>query len=261
MQDYDIIIIKECFASQSDIWFYWFQGPQDTINYPYTQSIYNYQWYTRKIAHKMEDYPNKFFVWWHVHPIVPTGNSVEDAARLRWFNKWMVDTLATGLDTLYGAFPPNIYVYDLFELVDSANFLPLSLAEGPTNSHPNAACSELVAPDFVEKTFDAAIEYEKILKVEGELNFNQIFDFNLEQNYPNPFNPRTTIKYKILKAGKVKLDIYNLLGQEVRNLVDEYKSSGSYKINFDASSLNSGVYIYKLEINGFEKARKMALIK
>ena len=163
---YSVIMIKHCFASQSDIWFYWYEGPGDTLNYPTTQSIYNYQWYTRKIARKMEQYPEKFFVWWDIPPMVAGENgNVADMQRLRWFNKWMVDTLQAGLDTLYGDFPDNIYVYDYFELVDSANFLPLSLADSWTDSHPNAACSELVAPDFVHKAFDAAIAYE-VLPVE-----------------------------------------------------------------------------------------------
>lgn len=160
---YDIIMIKHCFASQSDIWFYWYEGPQDTINYPFTQSIYNFQWYTRKIARKMEEYPNKFFVWWNIPPMVPGQNSnVADMERLRWFNKWMVDTLAAGLDTLYGEFPQNIYIFDYFELVDSANFLPLSLAESWTDSHPNDTASELVVPILVEEMFNAAIAYENL---------------------------------------------------------------------------------------------------
>ncbi|MBK9097345.1 MAG: hypothetical protein IPM14_04320 [bacterium] len=107
-ETYSIIMIKHCFASQSDIWSY--GEPSDTINRPYDQTIYNFQWYARKIARKMEQYPQKFFVWWNIPPIVPTGNNPDDAARLRWFNKWMVDTLQTGLDTLYGAFPPNVYI-------------------------------------------------------------------------------------------------------------------------------------------------------
>ncbi len=84
---YSVIMIKHCFASQSDIWFYWYGGPSDTVNYPYTQSIYNYQWYTRKIARKMEQYPEKFFVWWNIPPMVPGENNNEaDMQRLRWFN-------------------------------------------------------------------------------------------------------------------------------------------------------------------------------
>jgi hypothetical protein len=85
--------------------------------------------------------------------------------------------------------------------------------------------------------------------------------YTLEQNYPNPFNPITKISFALPEAGNVKLSIYNILGQEIRRLVDEYRDSGNYTINFDASELNSGMYIYKLEVNGFTQTRKMALIK
>ena len=477
-------------------------------------------------------------MWWNIPPMVPGENNNEaDMQRLRWFNKWMVDTLQAGLDTLYGDFPDNVYIYDYFELVDSANFLPLSLADSWTDSHPNAAASELVAPDFVEKAFDAAINYEtnavtfqlsvpiqngwnlvsipglhpsnqnvdtwwmnrdpfanvfryngsyqsvtsvspgigysmkhfgaqiyntgdewpavgirvvahhpisgmagwnliggyelsvatanittippglqsgpvykylggyqiattldpgygywiKLLSaaqiiipetlakdgkpveyfpenwgriiltdatgvsytlyaVKGETDLSQyelppapmagMFDiryssgriaedlnsaiktiemsgvtypltvrvenmsvklqdlsgkeinaelkpgekititdnsidklnvlsgkiiapieYTLEQNYPNPFNPATRIRFNLPEAGNVKLTIYNILGQEIRTLVNEYKESGVYTISFDASGLNSGMYIYKIEANGFVQTRKMTLVK
>lgn len=163
-ETYSIIMIKHCFASQSDIWAY--GTPSDTINDPYNQTIYNFQWYVRKIITVMEQYPNKFFVYWNIPPIVPTGHSADDAARLRWFNKWMVDTLQTGLDTLYGAFPPNVYIYDYFELVDSANWMPLSMSDSPTDSHPNELATNLVAPDLVEKMYDNARAYEAAYNAE-----------------------------------------------------------------------------------------------
>lgn len=255
---YSVIMVKNCFVT-SDIWFYWYEGPQDTINYPHTHSIYNFQWYIRKIARKMEQYPEKFFVWWNLPPIVPTGNNPDDAARLRWLNKWMVDTLATGLDTLYGAFPQNIYVYDYFELVDSANFLPLSLADGPEDSHPNAACSELVAPDFVQKAFDAAIAYESNFPVYVENN--PVTIYVLEPNFPNPFNPSTEINFSLAKSGNISLIIYDLSGSEVDTLVDGFMEEGKHSVIFNARGLNSGVYFYRLKTDNFTSTRKMLLLK
>ena len=158
---FGVIMIKECYASQSDIWAY--GSPDDTLNNLTTQRIYNYQWYVRRILTVMESYPNKFFVWWTIPPIVTPGNSEADAARLRWFNKWMVDTLATGIDTSYGAFPQNVYVWDYFEIVDSANWLPFSFADAETDSHPNGACADVAAPLFVEQVFDAILAFDALL--------------------------------------------------------------------------------------------------
>jgi len=86
-------------------------------------------------------------------------------------------------------------------------------------------------------------------------------DFELKQNYPNPFNPGTSIEYSLLKGSNVSLKVYNLLGVEVASLVDGYKSAGSYRINFDASDLSSGVYLYKLKANGKTLSKKMLLTK
>jgi endoglucanase Acf2 len=84
---------------------------------------------------------------------------------------------------------------------------------------------------------------------------------SLNQNYPNPFNPSTNITYRMADAAQVRLEVFNILGQSVRVLVDEQKASGSYTLNFDASGLQSGMYLYRLSTNGFSQTRKMFLIK
>ncbi len=86
-------------------------------------------------------------------------------------------------------------------------------------------------------------------------------EFTLGQNYPNPFNPSTTITYDIPKSGSVRLVVFNLLGQEVAKLVDGKQGSGSHRVVFDASRLTSGMYIYMLEVDGAQAARKMLLLK
>jgi hypothetical protein len=85
--------------------------------------------------------------------------------------------------------------------------------------------------------------------------------FALQQNYPNPFNPSTNISYQLPKAGFVQLNVYNLLGKEVAVLVNEFKSEGKYSINFDATGLSSGVYIYTLKVNDFIQNQKMTIMK
>ena len=86
-------------------------------------------------------------------------------------------------------------------------------------------------------------------------------EFKLEQNYPNPFNPTTTIEFTIPQNGRYSLGVYNILGQLVRVLGDEEYQAGYYKINFDASKLASGMYIYKLSGNNVNISRKMILMK
>jgi hypothetical protein len=105
--------------------------------------------------------------------------------------------------------------------------------------------------------FDGTFEYSN--SVEVEVSTPSVYE--LAQNYPNPFNPSTAIKFNLPEAGNVKLVVYNLLGQEVNTLVNEFKSAGSYTINFDATNLTSGVYLYKIEANGFVQTRKMMLIR
>ena len=536
---YNIIMVKFCAASQSGIWFWWYDGPQDTLNYPQTQSTYNYQWYMRKIVRKMEEYPNKFFFLWNIPSATEQEGTPQDMARLKAFNKWMTDTLQTGLDS-YGAFPPNVKIFDFYSLLKSPNsdYMDPIYRDSPNDYHPNALASSVVAPILVQRMFDAAIVYEiggistfqfsipiqnewnlvsipglhpvnqnvgtwwpgintladvykwtgtytaitsatptegywmlhtgantyntgdewpaggiqivahdpipittgwnmiggydnsalvsgltttpaglivagtvygwngsyfnptnlepgygywllstgdgvinpptlakgtsklvaqedksdwgkitlkdaagksyVLYAVNGEVNLESYqlpplpptgtfdvryssgkkaekFDvemqtiemrgitypvrvraenvdiritdetgkivneriksgeeitinnssvsklnvsadlipveYALEQNYPNPFNPSTKISFNLPEAGNVKLTIYNLLGEEVRILVNEYKNSGVYIHNFDASKLNSGMFLYKIEVNGFSLTRKMILIK
>jgi len=90
---------------------------------------------------------------------------------------------------------------------------------------------------------------------------NKIADFSLEQNYPNPFNPTTLIGYSVSQRGNVSLLVYDLLGREVANLVNEVKEPGSYKVNFNASNLPSGVYTYRIQSGNFVQTKKMMLMK
>jgi photosystem II stability/assembly factor-like uncharacterized protein len=85
--------------------------------------------------------------------------------------------------------------------------------------------------------------------------------YSLEQNYPNPFNPSTKIEYKILQPGFVTLKIYNMLGNEIKTLVNEEKNAGSYEIGFNATGLPSGIYFYKLTTNNFTETKKLVLMK
>ena len=87
----------------------------------------------------------------------------------------------------------------------------------------------------------------------------------LDQNYPNPFNPNTVISYQLPVSGDVKLNVFDMLGNEIATLVDEYKPAGSYKVDFKSTvvshQLASGVYFYKLKAGPFAETKKMILMK
>ncbi len=93
-------------------------------------------------------------------------------------------------------------------------------------------------------------------------------EYQLEQNYPNPFNPTTTIQYTVpnfasdfISSSKVSLIVFDVLGREVKTLVNEQQTNGSYKVNFNASGLESGVYFYRLNVGSYTQSRKMILLK
>jgi len=86
-------------------------------------------------------------------------------------------------------------------------------------------------------------------------------EYKLHQNYPNPFNPTTTIKFDLPKASFVSLKVYNVLGQEVATLVNEKRETGSYEVKFNASTLSSGIYFYRLCAETYAETKKLILVK
>lgn len=86
-------------------------------------------------------------------------------------------------------------------------------------------------------------------------------EVTLDQNFPNPFNPTTNISFTLPQAGEVRLQVFDLLGREVSTLVNSRQSAGAHTVTFDASSLSSGVYIYRLQVSGVVLTRKLTLIK
>jgi len=115
-----------------------------------------------------------------------------------------------------------------------------------------------------EVSFSGAIERLREVRVETRFS-TVVTDFALEQNYPNPFNPTTSIPYQLKERAKVTLDIYNTLGQKVATVVDAVQERGNYAANFNAASLASGMYFYRLTAQGasqtFVQTRKMMLLK
>ena len=100
-----------------------------------------------------------------------------------------------------------------------------------------------------------------LVGLENTGNTNIPLKFQLQQNYPNPFNPTTTIKFMLPTSQKVDLKIFNVLGEVVNTLVSENLSAGEYTYEWNAKSLASGIYFYRLETDGFIQTRRMLLLK
>ncbi|MFC2093442.1 T9SS type A sorting domain-containing protein [Bacteroidota bacterium] len=257
-----IIMVKSCFPSSE------LEGvgaPGDTL-YPDYKTIYNYKWHWRHILTIMKNHPQNFFVIWTNAPLTPSQTTSSAAMWSKQFCKWAKDTLANGLDPVFGAFPNNVYVFDFFsKLTDSNGYMLLMYAMAPDDPHPNATATALVAPQLVNEVFDHSIAYELIYSIK-KLNEIVPEDYHLYQNYPNPFNPLTNIKFDLPKNGNVKLSIFDILGKKVVTLVNEKLNAGTYEVDWEAGlgsslTLSSGIYLYTLETDGYVNVKKMVLMK
>jgi len=143
----------------------------------------------------------------------------------------------------YGFGPDTTKVF--FLLTDQADVLIMFLGWG------SADTGEIFVGDMMWFVNDASGAEDELI----------VTEYKLTQNYPNPFNPSTTIEYSIPKAENVKLLIYDLLGNLVTTLVDDYQNPGIYNVNYDASYLSSGVYFAQLLCGGISEIIKMTLLK
>ena len=153
-----IVMIKSCFPSSA---INTIGTDADTLS-PTIKSVANYKWHWRSIVSLMKLRPQNFFVIWTNAPLVDgSGTNGTQAALSDAFCRWAKDTLAAGLDSVVGAFPKNIFVFDVFHLLAGADgMLSLQYASGTGDSHPNAAATALVAPLLVTQLFNAALTYE-----------------------------------------------------------------------------------------------------
>ncbi len=137
--------------------------------------------------------------------------------------------------------------------------------------HDDLFIGDLWTDAYYPYSFDGKIDEVRISNIARyQITITDIEDNNkhilplsilLEQNYPNPFNPTTTIQYAIPTEGIVTLKVYNILGQEIRTLVNEEKPAGTYEVEFDGTGLASGIYFYKLQAGNFIETKKTLLIK
>ncbi|NQT25713.1 right-handed parallel beta-helix repeat-containing protein, partial [candidate division KSB1 bacterium] len=165
---------------------------------------------------------------------------------------------------LAGVAPPNCRI-EIFS--DSADQGRLFL--GYTDSNGSGAWSwagSLVKPNITITATDAngnTSMFSSSLMVSVEENELAAIPetYYLTQNYPNPFNPTTTIEFGLPKEDRITLKVFDLLGREVLTLMDEKRKAGKHEVSFDASSLASGLYFYRIQSGQFTKIRKMVLVK
>lgn len=123
----------------------------------------------------------------------------------------------------------------------------------------NTAEKYVYAKNISEFSFFAVLSSEVSTSV---VEMDELPDaFLLAQNYPNPFNPSTTIRYDLPEPAEVRLEVYNLLGERVATLVDARQEAGRHQVSFNAASLSSGVYLYRLHAGDFAQTRKLTLIR
>jgi hypothetical protein len=112
-----------------------------------------------------------------------------------------------------------------------------------------------------DRPYMGAFEGDTPVNVNPDLVAETPETFTLEQNYPNPFNPTTNIRFTLREAGHVSVRVYNVAGQMIQELVNEYRGQGPHEVTFDAANLASGVYVYRMELSGQSQTRRMVLVK
>ncbi len=155
------------------------------------------------------------------------------------------------------SFSAKVSPEDLSVVLDTDNSLLTVSSDGFTGE----GILTFTVIDAEEDSTSINIILNVTMGTSNENEYETPVEYSLSQNYPNPFNPSSTIKYGIPEAAVVKLEVYNLLGQKVKTLVDERQSAGFHTVSFDATDLSSGMYIYRIEAGSFVQIKKMTLIK
>jgi len=159
----------------------------------------------------------------------------------------------------------NNQLFEIERRAENGQFSTIGYVEG------HGTTTEPQNYSYTDVTVSTGIYYYRLKQLdflgsyeyfdEIEVDVNGPLSFDLEQNYPNPFNPSTNIKFSVPESGDVRLAVYNLVGEEVAVLVDGFSEAGFFEVTFNASSLPSGAYFYKLQSGNNVVAKKMLLMK
>jgi hypothetical protein len=193
-----------------------------------------------------------------------TGKYIGGTA-VPWDNGWVVSTnydkngvLSIGATDLSGALDPISTDGTLIILKYVLNKqLTIGDSSIVTLANINASNSQLSQVAVVPQ--NGRVLVSNITSV-GQ-NSNIPSEYSLRQNYPNPFNPSTQIEYSLKNDGKVTINIYNVLGEQVTSLINGFQAAGNYKVVWNASRFSSGIYFYRIKSGDFNQIKKMVLIK
>lgn len=179
-----------------------------------------------------------------------TGRIVGDFVKLDWRTETEVSN----------------YRFDIERSFDGIEFSRIDFIEG----HGNSNSPKLYSYSDLIEGFASKVYYRlKQIDTDGSYNYSNIVtvnigvptDYKLFQNYPNPFNPNTKISFQVPEKASVTLKVFNSIGEEVAELLNDEIEAGHYELNFNAKNLASGVYIYTIHANGFFASKKMLLLK
>jgi len=145
------------------------------------------------------------------------------------------------------------------EVADNRYIISSVLKDGNTYSDYISSTRKLTLPAGVSGHFTVTYDINNISSV-AEQN-TKLEELNLNQNYPNPFNPVTAISYQLPATSNIKLVVYDLLGREIKTLVNQTQTAGIHQVDFDASSLPSGIYLYRLQSGSKSVTKKMTVMK
>ncbi|BDQ01594.1 PQQ-dependent sugar dehydrogenase [Ignavibacterium sp.] len=197
-----------------------------------------------------------------IYNFIPTVIPVE----LGTFNATVIEGKKVRLDW-FTVTETNNAGFSIERSKDGVNFKEIYFVGG------NGTTTNRNTYSFVDEDVDYGTYYYRLKQVDHDGSFNYLNvvtvdlglpkSFELRQNFPNPFNPSTKISFTVPDGinNKVTLKVFDLLGNEITTLINETKSAGVYEVEFDASKLKSGVYIYQLSAGNFSSARKMIYIK
>lgn len=207
--------------------------------------------------------PNEFFLFNGLLPIqlasftaAPLGS---DRVRLDWRTLSETNNYGFEIQRKRNAEPEFQTLNNSFVPGHGTTIIPHSYAFTDSTASPGRWQYRLKQIDL-----DGTVHYTPSVTVDVLTDVDEHAlpkEFALYQNYPNPFNPTTVVRYDIPAAVHVTLKVYNLLGQEVATLVNEQQQAGRYTVNWNASSVASGVYLYRIQAGSFGEVRKMAVIK
>jgi hypothetical protein len=190
-------------------------------------------------------------------PAVPSNiiaDGYEDRVELAWDDNKDRDfkyyAIYRSLDSGFDPDTMNTYTYSTID----GRFNDSDVEIGNTYYY------KIVAVDFAGNQSEYSEQvYALITDVNADIEIPTVYE--LGQNYPNPFNPSTVINFSLPESGMVTLKVFDILGQEVAELVNEVKQAGIYNVSFDASNMTTGLYIYRIESGAFTATKKMLLVK